>query len=141
MMTIDQILKYFTATANGIILEFVGAIVTSLSTWNTIQTLTYGPSIAIDASAGEQCNVTISNNTAFVVAAPTNHPGAGYTQKLYITFINASGGAHGAGTFNAIFKTAGNVPTIADTKNRTVCFAWNGTNWVEQFRTAADVAN
>ena len=101
----------------------------------------YGPSIAIDASVGNAFVVSVTDAVAFAFAAPTFPPDTTFGQLLYITIRNTSGGAHGAGTWNAIFKTTGNVPAIADTKNRTFVFQWNGTNWVEIVAPAADVSN
>lgn len=105
--------------------------------------LTYGPSIAIDASLGNLFTVTITDNVAFVTAAPTNPPSvAGDSQEISITYRNASGGAHGAGTWNAVFKTQATVfPAIANGFSRTIRFKWDGTNWVEMWRSAADIAN
>lgn len=108
---------------------------------NVLTTLAYGVSIALDAALGNDFQVTVTDAVAFTFAAPTNTPPAGFCQDISITIRNASGGAHGAGTWNAIFKTTGNVPAIADGSSRTFCFRWNGTNWVEIGAIAADVAN
>lgn len=105
-------------------------------------TLTYGPSIALDASLGNLFVVTITDNVAFVTAAPTNPPAGSNAQEIVITYRNAAGGAHGAGTFNAVFKTqATPFPAIANGFSRSIAFRWNGTNWVELWRSAADIAN
>lgn len=105
-------------------------------------TLTYGPSIAVDAALGNLFVVTITDAVAFVTAAPTNPPTGSDSQVITITYRNASGGAHGAGTFNAVFKTqATPFPAIANGQSRSIMFRWNGTNWVELWRSAADIAN
>lgn len=128
------------AIFNGI-LTATGVFTQTLARLEPLVTLTYGPSIAIDASLGNLFVVTITDAVAFVTAAPTNPPASG-SQTITITYRNASGGAHGAGTFNAVFKTvAAPFPAIANGNSRSVQFRWNGTNWVETFRSAADVAN
>jgi hypothetical protein len=101
-------------------------------------TPTYGPNIAINAALGNLGIITITDGVAFAINAPTN-PTTG--QVLRLNFVNASGGAAGAGTFNAIFKMVSNtLAVIANGKNRTVTFFFNGTNWVESSY-SADVAN
>jgi hypothetical protein len=86
--------------------------------------------------------MTITDGNAIVVAAPTNPPAAGLCQDISFTVRNASGGAHGALTWNAVFKTQATAfSAVANGNSRTVFFRWNGTNWVELVRTAADVAN
>lgn len=114
------------------------------------QTLTYGASIAWALGSGLHGIVTITDANAFVLAAPT-FQGVAFSAvapftsmqglQIKLTYKNTSGGAHGAGTFNAIFKTSGNFAAVATGFNRTLCFEWDGSNFVEQWRTAADVAN
>lgn len=45
----------------------------------------------------------------------------------------------GAITWNAVYKLAGAFTNPADTKRRTITFGYDGTNWVEQSRAAADI--
>lgn len=114
------------------------------------QTLVYAPAVLFPIDLGLQGIVSVTDAVAFAFSPPTLGGVAlsavapflsmgGLILKL--TIRNTSGGAHGAGTFNAIFKTAGAVPAIANGSSRSFEFAWNGSNWVEQFRGAADVAN
>jgi len=116
------------------------------------QTLTYGPAIAWEYASGDMGIITITDAVAFVLGAPTLNGTAFGTLSsslrtalggavLRVTYRNTSGGAHGAGTFNAAFKTSGGFTAVATGFNRSLEFVWNGTNWIEQFRTAADVAN
>ena len=118
----------------------------------TRQTVVQAASLAIEYQSGQHVTVTLTTNAAFVFAAPTfggvafsalssSQAAALAGVLLRITVSNTSGGAHGAGTFNAAFKTIGNWPATADTTNRTMEFEWNGTNWIEQWQTSADVAN
>ncbi len=129
------------AIFNGLI-SATGAITQGAVLKQPLVTLTYGPSIAIDAALGNLFVVTITDAVAFVTAAPTNPPSGTDSELITITYRNASGGAHGAGTFNAVFKTVATpFPAIANGFSRSIQFRWNGTNWVETFRSAADVAN
>lgn len=100
-------------------------------------TETYGTTVTIDARLGNERIVTVTNTTAWTMAAPTN-PTTG--QYLEITVRNTSGGVAGAITWNTAFKmTAFTNP--ANGFSRTIVFRYNGTNWVEKGRTAADVPN
>jgi hypothetical protein len=101
--------------------------------------LTYGPVINIDASLGNLFIVTITDGVAFTFAAPTNPPSGASTQRITILARNTSGGAHGAGTWNAAFKALA-FPAIATANNRTFSFNWNGANWIQEVYTA-DVPN
>ncbi len=143
-----QIVEWFGgAIFNGAV-SVVGAITSTAGITiasalkQPLVTLTYAASIAIDASLSNLFVVTITDGVAFVTAAPTNPPSGTDSQLMTITYRNASGGAHGAGTFNAVFKTVATpFPAIANGFSRSIQFRWNGTNWVETFRSAADVAN
>lgn len=122
----------FSATAG----QSIGARIVGVLT-----TVPYSAAPVIDASLGNDFVMTITDGNAIVVAAPTNPPASG-CQDISFTVRNASGGAHGALTWNAIFKTQATAfSAVANGFSRTVFFRWNGTNWVELVRTAADVAN
>ena len=135
-------LKTFRVHGGRLFAELFGGVVINGPRWNPLGILVYGPNIAIDASLSDDFQVSITDGVAFNINAPTNPPPAGQGQSLRIKFKNTSGGAHGAGTFNAIFKTAAaGFAAIATGFSRTYEFEWDGTNWVEAFRSAADVAN
>lgn len=145
-MNMKALIKFWNATLN--VVEWAGGAlfngsVTSTSRFTSpLITVTYSAAPVIDASLGNDFVMTITNNTALVVAAPINPPAAGQCQDISFTIRNASGGAHGALTWNAIFKTQATAfSAVANGFSRTVFFRWNGTNWVELVRTAADVAN
>lgn len=140
-MKLKGILKTWRVAGSTAMAELFGGMGLSGPTWEILTTLTYAPVIAVDVSLGNHFQVTVTDGVAFAIGAPTNTPPTGKAQLIFITIRNGSGGAHGAGTFNAIFKTSGAVPAIANGNSRTFAFRWNGTNWVEVFRTAADVAN
>ena len=90
-------------------------------------------------SLGDTQQITATNNTAFAINAPL-FPADG--QQLTATLRNTSGGALGAITPNAVFKLTGAAwPTPATANSRSVTFHYDGTNWVERYRSAADVPN
>lgn len=103
----------------------------------TAQTVTYSASMTIDAATGNIFTITATNAVAFTINAPTN---ATVGIPLRIRIRNASGGALGVATFNAVFKMPAWVQP-ANGFSRTVDFDFDGTNWVEAFRSAADVPN
>jgi hypothetical protein len=101
--------------------------------------LVYGPAIATNAALGNLFLITITDNVAFTISSPTNPPAAGQSQRIVYLVSNTSGGAHGAGTWDAAFKALA-FPAIATANNRSFAFNWNGANWVQE-TAAADVAN
>jgi len=105
---------------------------------NESQTLTYGAAIATDASKGSELTITATNGTAFTVSNPTN-PSVG--QLLEYTIRNNAGGALGALTFDTLFKIGAAWAQPANGFSRSIGFRWNGTNWVEKYRAAADISN
>ena len=139
-MTLGKLLRTWRVSAGQIYAEFAGAILARGPMGGPVTTLAYSAAPVMNASLSNAFVMTVSDGVAFVIGAPINPP-PGVGMRLALTIRNASGGAHGAGTWNAIFKTSGNVPAIANGFSRTFEFQWNGTNWVEVFRTAADVAN
>jgi hypothetical protein len=97
----------------------------------------YGASITTNVRFGNTQRYTVNNGTAFTINAPTN---AIAGTKLTYIFKNTSGGAMGAITWNSVFK----LPTLtmpATGFNRAYTFIYDGTNWVFQYQTAADVPN
>lgn len=101
------------------------------------RTVTYGASITIDAREGNVFETTATNGTAFTINAPTN-PADG--QAMTLTIKNTSGGALGAITWNAVFKMAA-WTSPGTGNNRSITFVYDGTNWIERYRTASDVPN
>ena len=98
---------------------------------------TYGASVAIDGSLGNTFAVTATNGTAFTVANPTN---ASTGQTITIQIRNTSGGVLGAVTWDTLYKLAA-WTSPATGNSRAVTFLYDGTNWVEVGRVAADVPN
>lgn len=104
-------------------------------------TATYSASITLDLKLGDHHTITITNGTAFTMNAPTGPYFDG--MEVLITFINSSGGAHGAITWNTVWKlVGGSLAAIANGSNKTIAFRFSGTtNFYETYRSSGDVAN
>lgn len=98
---------------------------------------TYSTSITPNLRFGNIQAITATNTTAFTINAPTNAtPGC----ELTLCIKNASGGTHGNITWNAVFKVA-TWTKPATGYNRSIRFFYDGTNWIEVWRSANDVPN
>jgi hypothetical protein len=107
------------------------------SSVNTFVSVAYSTSMTVNSAAGDQFTISATNGTAFAINAPSN-PLLGRR----ITFIirNASGGALGVATWNAVFKlSAWTQP--ANANSRSITFRYDAVNWVELNRTTVDVPN
>lgn len=143
-MGIEQLLKFLSLIAGRPAVGFTGSVYSGAAIAGKIAPAVYvsGSAVVVDASAGNVLVVPVNDAVAFTIGAPINPPLAGFTQDLTIVIQNVSGGALGVGTFAALYKMSTNTaPAIANGFSRSFRFYWNGTNWVEQFATAADVAN
>lgn len=100
-------------------------------------TVTYSASMTPNAAKGRRQIITATNGTAFTINAPSN-PLVG--MSMTITLRNTSGGALGASTWNAVFKMAAWV-NPGSGQSRSITFTYDGSNWVEESRTPADVPN
>jgi hypothetical protein len=153
-MRLGDLLKTWRIQGGVVIAEFFGGLILNgpLTVTGGINTsgpatgplpvaLVQAATVAIDASLGNDFVLPLTTNVAFILGNPTNPPAAS-SQLIRITVKNTSGGAHGAGTFDTLYKVSATpMAAIANTKNRTLQFRWDGTNWVEMVLTAADVAN
>lgn len=111
------------------------ALVGNLSTGYIAET--YSTSITPNLRFGNIQAITATNTTAFTINAPTNAtPGC----ELTLCIKNASGGVHGNITWNAVFKVA-TWTKPATGYNRSIRFFYDGTNWIEVWRSANDVPN
>lgn len=102
-----------------------------------IATVTYSASMTPDAQAGNIQVITATNGTAFTINAPSN-PASG--QQMTMRIRNTSGGALGAATWNAVFKMVA-WTNPGNGNSRAIEFYYDGTNWVETYRSAADIPN
>jgi len=99
----------------------------------------YGTTVTIDASKANAFRLTVTDGVAFTINAPLS-ASSSTPQKINLMIRNASGGAMGAITWNAIFKMAA-WTNPANGFSRSISFIFDGTNWVESARTPADVPN
>lgn len=101
--------------------------------------LTWGASVAVDASHGTDYFLAATSNIAATIATPTLVASAGFSQRLRFVFLNSSGGALSTPiAFSAAFKTSGGV-SPANGLRITVEFTYDQANalWIEQARSAA----
>lgn len=99
--------------------------------------ITYSASMTPDFFVANEPIVTANNGTAFTINAPLN-PFHGQISRF--TIRNAAGGALGVATWNAAFKmTAWTQP--ANGFSRSIEFRYDGANYIEINRSAADVPN
>jgi hypothetical protein len=99
-------------------------------------TVAYSATPAIDASLGSLFVIAPTDTVAFVIQAPTNGVAG---DRITIEILNSSSVAIGATTFAGGYKSAGAVTAPANTKSRLVSFVYDGANWVETARSAADI--
>jgi hypothetical protein len=139
-MQLSQWLKSWRTAGGNLFAEVYGGIITNAAGRSPIVSPTWGASVAIDASAGNFFNIVATNNVAYTIANPTN-ASAGHNQWLLLRIKNTSGGALGAATFDTLYKLGAAWTNPANGFSRSILFTWDLTNWVEAFRSAADVAN
>ena len=141
-MRLKAIIKSVSQGAQGLLIQFMGAIFTAGAQYTSQVTLTFGASIPVDLSLGNAFVVTDTSNAAHALANPTNGTiPTGGSQIFCVTERNTSGGAAATMTFGTAYKLGAAWTAPADTKSRTIWFRWDGTNAIEIGRTAADVAN
>lgn len=104
---------------------------------HTAVTVTYSASMTPNAAQGDHFIITATNGTAFTINNPTN---AVAGQPITIEIRNTSGGALGVATFGGLFKMAAWVQP-GNTAGRSISFRYDGTNWKEISRCAADIPN
>ena len=105
--------------------------------WKRV-TPTYAGTTAINAALGNLFVITGTNNSAITVGNPSN---AQTGQYIRIRVRNTSGGALGVWTFDTLYKLGAAWTQPATGFSRSIDFEYDGTNWVEANRAAADVAN
>ena len=142
-LTASTIIANVILYAGGVISDSDGAktvqikngLVSALRKSSQIIAPTYSTSITLDAATGDYQFLTVTDGVAFTLNAPTN---GDVGQELTIDIVNASGGAMGTITWNAVFKLAGAFTNPATGTRRIISFYFNGANWIETNRTAAD---
>lgn len=145
-MKLTQILKTWRVFGGNLLTEIYGGL--SLNGPLQFQgiTVVYSAAMTLDVSQGDVFVITVTNGVAFTINIPANSAGIilGDAQRLVIRIVNTSGGAAGAATFTAGaggFRLGAAWAQPATGFSRSIEFLWNGTNWIESFRSAADVAN
>lgn len=111
---------------NGIFTDLL-AHLASAGVGGGTQNVVYSASMTPNAALGNHWRITATNGVAFTINAPTN-PVAGV--RVTLTIRNTSGGALGAATFNAAFKTAG-YAAPATGFSASAEFIYDGANWVQ----------
>jgi hypothetical protein len=99
-------------------------------------TLTYSASITPIAGPDTQ-SIVPNNGTAFTI----NAPALAFSGAILNIQIKNTFGTLGALTFAAAYKTGAAWTQPANGFSRTITFMYNGTDWIEISRTAADVSN
>lgn len=113
-----------------------GVIATKAKAVNSTVTLTYSANIAVDAGLGNDFRIDVANATPFTIQFPTNGVKG---QRITFRIRNVSGGAMGAITWTSYRMTAFTNPANATT--RAIEFLFDGFNYYEMNRAAADVPN
>lgn len=81
-------------------------------------------------------SLTVNNGSNFAIQAPTS---AVNGKELVITIRNMSGGAAGTLTFASTYKTTGAWTQPSSGRSRSITFVYDGADWIEHFRSAADI--
>ncbi len=98
--------------------------------------ITYSSNMAVDATFGTFI-ITATNGTAFTINSPSN---SATNEEIDFQIINTSGGALGVATWGATYKMVAWVQP-ANGFSRWIRFRYDGTNWIEMYRSAADIPN
>ena len=102
----------------------------------TILSPTYSTSITLNRAGAQRHIITATNNTNFTINAPSGTVSAG--SPLWVVIRNNSGTSLGTITWDSVFKKA-SFTAPGNGAQRSALFYWNGTNWVEDVKTPADV--
>lgn len=100
------------------------------------RTEAYSASITPQNVYAKTLVINPTNGTAFAINAPA-YQSVG--EELTFVIYNNYNGTHGDITWNAVFKMAGALGKPAYTKQRSITFWWNGTNWIEKCRVDVDM--
>lgn len=97
--------------------------------------ITYSASMTPDASQGAYQTIAVTNGTAMTINAATNLVAG---MELTLDFLNSSGGAMGAVTWDASYIFAGSFINPLNGLHKAVTFRYDGTNLIEVSRSAFD---
>lgn len=97
--------------------------------------LSYSASMTPDTYKGPYNRITVTNGAAMTINAASD-PFAG--AEIIFDFLNSSGGAMGTVTWGG-YKLAGVLTNPTNGKRRMIGFRYDGTTWVETFRSTADI--
>lgn len=100
--------------------------------------LPYSASMTPDLTTGAWFQITATDGNAYTINAPTGTAQDG--EYITLSVKNASGGALGAATFNAIYKMSA-WTNPANTFGRTISFRFDGTNLIQQGGASVDIPN
>jgi len=100
-------------------------------------TTTYATTMATNSAIATSFVITVTDGVAFAISNPTN---ATTGRDLVYRIRNTSGGAVGTITWGNLFKMVAWV-SPATGYSRSIAFKYNGTNWIETFRSAGDIPN
>ncbi len=98
----------------------------------------YSASITFRALFGELFQIVVTDGNAFTINAPTS-PFA--SKEILIEIYNNSGGTMGTISWNTVFKMNDAFTSPANGQRRRIRFRYDGTNWRETWRQAADQPN
>lgn len=143
-MQIPDLVKQFTPLGNPqTVLRGSGEWESGGMAAGVIGPLVFGATIPVDLSGSTVKTLDLTTNAAFQFLNPALvGPTAVLVPRLVIFRIrNVSGGAHGAGTFDTLYRVAGNVSATANNNGRSIVFLWTGALMVEVVRGAADIPN
>lgn len=141
-MRLKAIVQSVVLGAQGLLINFMGSVFQSGVLYGRLASLTFGTTIAVDLSTGNNFTFNATTNAAHALGAPSGGVlPTGGNQLFSVTERNTSGGAIATMTFNAAYKLGAAWTAPANGLSRTIWFLWNGTNAVEVGRTAADVTN
>lgn len=116
-----------------------GGSVYALRTVSSRVVLTYGTTIAVDVSQGNEFDVTANNGTGFTISTPTN---AVDGQRITVTIRNTSGGALGTISWPSNFKMS-TWTSPGNGNSRSLDLRYDGTRtaWDQVSQTGVDVPN
>jgi hypothetical protein len=102
-----------------------------------MQSPAFSSPIAPDARKMAPYRIVATAGSAFTISNPLFPLWEG--QEISFEIYNNSGGALGTITWGNAFKLGGAFTNPANGARRLITFRWNGANWMEVSRTAADI--